>query len=268
MRGPLLWLKMWSEWIHNPKMLALSWAEVGQWWGVVTLAHACGAEGPLVKGDGSPMTLNEIAKCLHISSKKDMKTLGAMIQKMEAQGSLSWDRNILTVVNLKERQAMTPSATREAVRERVRRHRQSREETKNPVPPSIPPTTKDKDKEVEVEGESNGVTPVTPEAILAEISQLYEKNFGILTPILAEKFKDFAENYTGPLEWIHDAFEESCAQNVRKWSYVEKILETCQAEGRKPRGKEKQQRKDTGPGAYRQGDREPTAKELRESLER
>ncbi|GAJ11716.1 unnamed protein product, partial [marine sediment metagenome] len=138
---------------------------------------------------------------------------------------------------------MAASETAEAVRERVRRHRERQAVTEKPLlPPNPPTTTKEGDIEVEVEVEGNGKKLVTAEAVLAEICKLYEKNFGILTPILSEKFKDFAENYRGQLGWIHDAFEEACSQNVRKWSYVEKILETCQAEGRKPHGKRKQQR--------------------------
>ena len=346
MARPKPWLKMWIEWIHDPKMLGLTLAETGAWWKLITLAQQCAAEGQLVKGNGSPLSLPEIANSLHISTPKDMKTLQSMIQKMEAANSLSWNNKTLTIIHFAERQELTPSSSREAVRERVRRHRErqrhlpiealgeevrsllltlpepSHEEIKEaliklgqakrlvPRPEVITnigridllwqdlngekiaafeidmnepkakslrklrglcPSTfiilrtnpepfqwdldilllglgkkeresaKEKetviDKEVEVEVESNAVTSVTPEAVLAEIATLHEENFGIITPLLSEKFKDFVENYRGPIDWIKEAFAEAVSNNVRKWVYVEKILDRWQQEGREKHGR-------------------------------
>ena len=379
MARPKPWLKMWIEWIHDPKMLGLTLAETGAWWKLITLAQQCAAEGQLVKGNGSPLSLPEIANSLHISTPKDMKTLQSMIQKMEAANSLGWNNKTLTIIHFAERQELTPSSSRESVRERVRRHRErqrhlpiealgeevrsllltlpepSHEEIKealiklgqvkrlvprpevitdigridllwqdlngekiaafeidmnepkakslrklrglcpstfiilrtNPEPfqwdldilllglgqgekskftqiPPLPPTTV-KEREVEVEVKGNIVTPVTPEAILAEIVTKYEQNFGIITPILGEKFKDFAENYRGPVEWIHDAFAEAVTNNVRKWAYVEKILDTWQSEGRQTL-EERKQRKGVRDAAHRRGTQEPSAERYRQSL--
>jgi len=372
------WLKMWVEWIHDPKMLGLTLAETGAWWKLITLAQQCAAEGQLVKGNGSPLSLPEIANSLHISTPKDMKTLQSMIQKMESANSLSWNNKTLTIIHFAERQELTPSSSREAVRERVRRHRErqrhlpiealgeevrsllltlpepSHEEIKealiklgqakrlvprpevitdigridllwqdlngekiaafeidmnepkakslrklrglcpstfiilrtNPQPllwegdilliglskesskkTSPLPEDIEKDIEAEVEVESNTVTPVTPEAILAEIVKKYEENFGIISPILSEKFKDFAENYRGPIEWIHDAFEEAVTNNVRKWAYVEAILDRWQQEGREKHG-ERKQRKGARDAAHQRGTKEPSAERYRQSLER
>ncbi|GAI22959.1 unnamed protein product, partial [marine sediment metagenome] len=71
MAQPKPWLKMWREWIHDPKMLGLSLAEQGAWWRVVTLAQECDADGQLIKGSRVPLTLDEIATCVHISTAKD-----------------------------------------------------------------------------------------------------------------------------------------------------------------------------------------------------
>lgn len=382
MARPKPWLKMWIEWIHDPKMLGLTLAETGAWWKLVTLAQQCVANGQLIKGNGSPLTLPEIANSLHISTPRDMKTLQSMIEKMEAAGSLAWNNHTLTVVHFEERQAKVASESKEAVRERVRRHRESRSVTDNPLqevpespfvkelryelatlpsfmnrqvehevvrealmrlgekkgytvapevitktgridltwvdetggpvaafeiddflpqqksltkltaapyptrviilrtnpiptqqvgdilviglgrerktPLTTPTTVKEEEGEAEEKSvtlplHSNGET-VTAEAFLAEIVKYHEQNFGIITPLLAEKFKDFAENYRGPVEWIHDAFEEACSKNVRKWAYVEAILERWQTEGRG----EKYARRAKGkrPGAPREYSRE------------
>lgn len=200
------WLKMWTEWIHDAKMLGLTLAETGAWWKLVTLAQECGADGRLVKGDGSPLTIHEIANCVHITAEKDMKVLKSMVEKMEAHGSLAWNSNVLTVIHFAERQALSPSATREAVRERVRLHRQ-RAVTDYPLP------------------------SVTNELALAKISTLHEEHFGLITPVLSEKFKDFAGQYRGPIEWIDQAFDEAIKYNSRRWQYVETILYAWQDKG-------------------------------------
>ncbi|GAJ16735.1 unnamed protein product, partial [marine sediment metagenome] len=106
-------------------------------------------------------------------------------------------------------------------------------------PLTTPTTVKDIEAEVEVEGNAlrNGVTSVTAEAVLAEIANLHEENFGIMTPILSEKFKDFVKNYRGPIDWIKEAFAEAVSNNVRKWAYVEAILDRWQQEGREKHGR-------------------------------
>lgn len=244
------WLKMWTEWLHDPKMLALTLAEQGAWWRVVTFAQECNADGQLTKGGGGePLTLDAIATCVHISTAKDRRVFDSMLAKMHAQGSLHWNSKTLTITRFAERQERTPSSTKEAVRERVRHHREQKAVTENPLQPLTiteqpgkRESSKEKsllEKEAEAEVESNAEKLVTcnretvsAEASLAEIAKLYEENFGILTPVLSEKFKDFVENYRGPFEWLKEAFAEAVTHNVRKWAYVEAILDRWQQEGR------------------------------------
>ncbi|MBA7606559.1 hypothetical protein ES703_13709 [subsurface metagenome] len=252
------WLKMWVEWIDDPKMLSLSLAEQGVWWRLLTLAKKCMADGFLVKGNGAPLSLNEIASTLRILTRPDRKVFDSMIKKMTDQGSLEWNSNALVITHFAERQAKTSSETPEAIRERVRLHRERQRQpvTENPLLPLTTPTTiKDTDIDTEAEVECNGKKLVTPEAILAEISNFHEQNFGIITPILAEKFKDFVENYRGPVGWIKDAFAEAVTNNVRKWAYVEAILERWQTEGFKA------PKKRAPPSARRPG-KVPTEEEL------
>ena len=141
MPTPKPWLKMWGEWLHDPKMLSLSLAEQGAWWRLLTLAQECDADGSLVKGNGAPLTVPEIANCLHIATPRDMKTLRSMVGKMEAAGSLDWNSETLTIVHFAERQARIPSETKEAIRERVRQYRERQRVTEKPLqqPASSPP---------------------------------------------------------------------------------------------------------------------------------
>ncbi len=65
------------------------------------------------------------------------------------------------------------------------------------------------------------------------IFRLYEENIGPLTPLLAERLTEAEQTY--PIEWIEEAFRIAVANNVRRWRYVEAILEAWKAEGRHDR---------------------------------
>ncbi len=236
---------MWVEWIDDPKMLSLSLAQQGAWWRLLALAQKCMADGLLIKGNGAPLSLDEIADTLRFITKPDRKIFDSMIKMMTDQGSLHWNSDALVVTHFAERQAKTSSETPEAIRDRVRRHRE-KQVTENPLQPLHPlttPTVKEGEAEVEVEG-NGSVTQknslhVTEkslhleksEAVLAEIAKCHEENFGIISPILSEKFKDFVENYRGPVEWIKEAFAEAVKYKNRRWQYVEAILQSWQEKG-------------------------------------
>lgn len=62
------------------------------------------------------------------------------------------------------------------------------------------------------------------------IFRLYEANIGPLTPMMSETLQETEENY--PQEWIEDAIRIAVESNVRRWRYVEAILETWKERGR------------------------------------
>jgi DnaD/phage-associated family protein len=65
------------------------------------------------------------------------------------------------------------------------------------------------------------------------IYTLYEQNIGPLTPMIAESLRDAEEEY--PLSWIEDSMRIAVENNVRKWRYVEAILEDWKSRGRDER---------------------------------
>lgn len=67
------------------------------------------------------------------------------------------------------------------------------------------------------------------------IFSLYEKNIGILTPLLIDQIETAMDLY--PLDWIEEAILEAVVYNKRNWRYVQRILETWAVEGRGERGK-------------------------------
>ncbi len=62
-----------------------------------------------------------------------------------------------------------------------------------------------------------------------DIFQLYEKNIGPLTPMIAEDLKDAEETY--PIEWVRDAIHIAVQKNIRRWNYVSAILKSWKEKG-------------------------------------
>ena len=62
------------------------------------------------------------------------------------------------------------------------------------------------------------------------IYDLYERHIGLLSPIIAQELTDAAETY--PARWIEEAFEIAVRMGVRRWRYVQAILERWMREGK------------------------------------
>jgi len=62
------------------------------------------------------------------------------------------------------------------------------------------------------------------------IFELYEDNIGLISPILADELREAEAAY--PADWIEDAFRIAVENNVRKWRYVQAILEGWATRGR------------------------------------
>jgi DNA replication protein len=60
--------------------------------------------------------------------------------------------------------------------------------------------------------------------------RLYEENIGPLTPLVADVLRDAEKMYA--IEWIEEAIRIAVQNNVRRWRYVEAILQSWQKEGR------------------------------------
>jgi DNA replication protein len=59
---------------------------------------------------------------------------------------------------------------------------------------------------------------------------LYERNIGLLQPLIVEELEEAERLY--PIEWLEEAFKIAVEQNVRRWRYIRAILERWQNEGR------------------------------------
>ena len=75
--------------------------------------------------------------------------------------------------------------------------------------------------------------PIILEVELPNIFTLYEQNIGALTPMIAETLRDAEKSY--PYSWIEEAMAIAIENNVRKWSYINAILEEWQIRGKDAR---------------------------------
>lgn len=90
---------------------------------------------------------------------------------------------------------------------------------------------------------SDGNRPGTSLSIeRPNIFQLYEENIGPLTPLIADTLKEAEAQY--PVRWIEEAVEIAVTNNVRKWNYIEAILNSWQKEGRDERKDRRNTQKD------------------------
>ena len=77
------------------------------------------------------------------------------------------------------------------------------------------------------------LTPAIEEtkgALPRDIFSLYERNIGMLTPLIAEQLKEAEGLY--PADWIESAFREAVALEKRNWRYILRILERWATEGK------------------------------------
>ncbi|MBA7681608.1 hypothetical protein ES703_89948 [subsurface metagenome] len=271
---PLPWIKLWIEALENPKLIRLSLAERGAWWGILKLAGKCAAGGKIVSG-GAGLDMDEITDALHIKTAEDRQSLESMIAKMEKRGSLIWDEgHVLTVVHYVERQRISPSAQREAVAERVRLHRGRRKKTgKGSEVQPLPEAGADKE-----------VPPVISQATARDSNEATSTlNKAGDEEVLAvwSGVKDFPRDSNGATRFLNklraefpdvDILEESKKWAAAKlsmpltkrsmpfkqlWAWMLKAREFAQER----RARDKQ------PRTHRQDDIEPSAARYRQGLE-
>ena len=75
--------------------------------------------------------------------------------------------------------------------------------------------------------------PVRLELERPNVFRLYEENIGPLTPMIAETLREAEASF--PAAWIEEALRIAVENNVRRWRYVEAILESWRDKGRDER---------------------------------
>ena len=79
-------------------------------------------------------------------------------------------------------------------------------------------------------------------SIKPNVFKIYEENIGALTPMIAETLEDASNNY--PVHWIKEAIQIAVENNVRRWNYIQAILDRWQEEGKDARRDQKYTQED------------------------
>ena len=72
--------------------------------------------------------------------------------------------------------------------------------------------------------------PITLMVRRPTIFVLYGQNIGALTPMIADELREAERTY--PPQWIEEAIKLAVTNNVRRWRYIQAILERWRQEGR------------------------------------
>jgi DNA replication protein len=78
--------------------------------------------------------------------------------------------------------------------------------------------------------ENSGRPDLALELERPNIFRLYEEHFGPLTPMIADDLRAAEQTY--PADWIEEAVHIAVLNNIRKWRYVQAILNSWQEKGR------------------------------------
>lgn len=213
------WIKLYHEITDDPKMATLPdrlWRRTIE---LFLLAGKLCAD----KSGKLPDT-RQLAWLLRMNT-DDLQT---DLDQLVATGIIQPIPNGWLVVNFQKRQSAATST------ERVKQHRERKHErqyygNETDLKRNVTQINRLTESETETETEQNTGGGVDYD--LGSISTVYEKNFGVLTPMLVEAIKDDLGQYG--LQACLDAMNESLKNNVRKWSYVHGILTRRFANGNK-----------------------------------
>lgn len=210
------WIKLYHEMLDDPKVGRLNDSIYRRFIECLLLAGELDASGLL------PL-IEDMAWRLHIAEtalSQDMSRLamGGLVELKQHEGQERW-----FVTKFAERQA--PSSAAERMRElRKRKRKEAKEKEEIGI-------NKDTDTDT-----YRTVTPVTNRnervspSDIAAVSLAYENNIGSLTPIISNALADSVEEVG--IEWVLDAIGEAVKNNVRKWSYINAILNRWRDSGK------------------------------------
>lgn len=220
---PLSWIKLYIEILDDPKMDGFTNEEFGLWVKLLLLAGKVNKDGliPRSLADGG-WRVGTIATMLRTSPQK----MSAVLSKCRRRNMVTYSQSgDILLKNFSKRQHRPPSAKAEAVAERVHKYREMKRGS-NKASNGIVTTT----EQTQTREDKTPLPPTGGDLDFLRVKQAYERDFGLLVPLLGEEVEAALECW--PVEWILDAMREAVLNNVRKWPYVRAILDRWEVEGR------------------------------------
>jgi DnaD/phage-associated family protein len=85
-----------------------------------------------------------------------------------------------------------------------------------------------------IDNNNKNITTITdpekPEITPDDICSLYENEIGLLTPLMRKNIEESLNTF--PADWIADAIKTASESNVKKWSYIAKVLDNWARDGK------------------------------------
>ena len=208
----LAWFRLYSEVIYDAKINRVSrltgaskMEVVGVWVTLLALANDSSDRGALLIADGVPYTLSDLYELTDLPQER----LDRIFEHFKELDMLSFDQGVFRISNWDARQFKSDSST-----ERVQRFRNRQKETGGNGYVTLQKrfcNAPDTDTDTDTEAELNTTA--------GEIFVCYEHEIGALTPMIAERLKDFEQTY--PDSWVVEAIKLAVENNARNLSYVD-----------------------------------------------
>jgi len=206
------WIKVYPvECLEGSIRWQLEPDERGTWYDLLNFAALCRQPGLIADADGRPFPRPFIANRLNIS----LELLERTLKKCEEEGRIFENENGIHIVNWERYQSEY---------ERQKKYRKSTAESTKKLNVEKSVENVSSITEQNRSDQRNNITTTTRDREFKELVNFYESNIGLISPFVAEKFKEAYDYY--PADYIRHAIEEAALRDRgrRSWAYVEAIL--------------------------------------------
>ena len=206
------WIKLWTqESLYGSISKELEPAERWAWIGLLCLAGDSIIPGIVCAAPDIPWTDEQISAIIKIP----LKTWLSAKEKMIKHNKITINEGIIHIVNWEKYQSEY---------ERTKKYRKSTAKSTKKLNVEKSVENVSSITEQNRSDQRNNITTTTRDREFKELVNFYESNIGLISPFVAEKFKEAYDYY--PADYIRHAIEEAALRDRgrRSWAYVEAIL--------------------------------------------
>lgn len=254
----LPWFKFYTEALNDPKFDVVAndngmqtWEVLGIWTAILCIASNSPDRGSLVISDMRGLGIKDLKAIIKWDDHywdntefQDFYHFENIIQSFIELDMLTIDNlGIYKIKNFEERQETKDERIKRLNRERQSRYQQSHKLEDSVINNVI------NNAGITQDSISTSISTSISNSLIkdsfnektdkqsAAAFEKYEKEIGLLTPIIADKINLATEEYTD--EWICKSIDEAVVHNARNWAYCEAILKRWKVEGFANNGKGK-----------------------------
>lgn len=232
MASKLPWFRLYTEILDDKKIKRVCRVTgeckalvIGVWVILLALANDSDESGRLFISEGTPYALSDLSDETGLA----VETLESIMNEFAKLGMLELcEDETLQISKWNSRQYKSDNS-----KTRVDKFRESQKQICNGDVTlqdrysnnSVTPPETDTDTDTELNSSSGGEISKKP-----NVFSVYESEIGIITPLVAERLKMDADDYSE--NWVIDAINVASKNNIRKLSYIEGVLKSWHAQGK------------------------------------